>query len=80
MPQTLLRPKPHLSYAALTKRYKTALTNRQQRYWQLIWLMAHPQKPLSVTQAAVVTGFSERWARQLVHRYNTKKPNGYYDQ
>lgn len=80
MPQTLLRPKPHLSYAALTKRYKAATTNRQQRYWQLIWLMAHPKKPLSVTQAASVTGFSERWARQLVHRYNTTKPAGYYDQ
>lgn len=80
MPQTLLRPKPHLTYAAVTKRYKTAATNRQQRYWQLIWLMAHPKHPLSVTDAARVVGFSERWARQLVHRYNTKKPDGYYDQ
>lgn len=80
MPQTLMRPKPHLSYAALTKRYKAATTNRQQRYWQLIWLMSNPKKPLSVTQAAFITGFSERWARQLVHRYNTKKPDGYYDQ
>lgn len=80
MPQTLLRPKPHLTYAQLTRRYKSAPTNRQQRYWQLIWLMSHPKKPLSVTKAASVTGFCERWTRQLVNRYNTKKPDGYYDQ
>lgn len=80
MPQKLLRPKPHLSYAKLTKRYKAASSNREQRYWQLIWLMASPKKPLSVTQAAAVTGFCDRWARQLVHRYNRKGPDCYYDQ
>lgn len=80
MPQKLLRPKPHLTYAKLTQRYKAASSNREQRYWQLIWLMSHPKKPLSVTEAATMTGFSNRWARQLVQRYNKEGPAGYYDQ
>lgn len=41
--------------------------------------MSHPKQPLSVVAAAHAAGFSQRWARQLVHRYNTKGPDGLYD-
>lgn len=80
MAQAPLRLKPHLTYRQITDQYKTAPTNRQQRYWQIIRLMAHPKKPLLVTAAAEAAGFSPRWARQLVHRYNAKGPTEYYDQ
>lgn len=80
MAQAPLRVAPHLSFQALTERYKTASNNRSQRYWQLIRLMAHPTKPKLVTEAAEAVGFSPRWARQLVHRYNTEGPENYYDQ
>ncbi len=80
MQTNLLRPAPHLSYQELNQRYQNAASNRQQRYWNLIRLMAHPTKPRSVTEAADAVGFGQRWARQLVHRYNDKGPDGYYDQ
>lgn len=79
MAQAPLRLKPHLTYAQVTRHYKSTVTNRQQRYWQLIRLMAHPKQPLLVTAAAEAAGFSPRWARQLVHRYNREGPNGFYD-
>jgi transposase len=79
MAQSPLRLRPHLTYRQLTARYKTAATNRQQRYWQLIRAMAHPTKPLLVMAAAQAAGFSQRWARQLVHRYNQAGPAGFYD-
>lgn len=76
----LLRPKPHLAYAELKRRYQQAKTPRQQRYWNFMRLMSHPTKPATVTEAAHACGFGQRWARQLVHRYNTAGPDGYYDQ
>lgn len=80
MAHATLRVVPHLSYAEITQRYKTAASNRQQRYWQLIRLMAHPTQPKRVAEAAEAAGFRPCWARQLVHRYNTKGPEGFYDQ
>lgn len=80
MAQAPLRVAPHLSFQTLTERYKAAPDNRSQRYWHLIRLMAHPKKPRLVTEAAEAVGFSPRWARQLVHRYNVRGPEGYYDQ
>lgn len=80
MPHALLRVTPHLSYREIQKRYQRAVTARLQQYWNIIRLMSHPSKPLSVQEAAHAAGFSQRWARQLVHRYNTKGPESFYDQ
>lgn len=80
MAQAPLRISPHLSFATLTQQYKAAPDNRSQRYWQLIRLMANPTKPMLMTEAASAVGFSPRWARQLVHRYNHQGPAGYFDQ
>lgn len=80
MPTTILRPKPHLTYAELKTRHQQAPTTRQQRYWNLIRLMSHPTKPATVAEAAHAAGFGQRWARQLVHRYNAQGSDGYYDQ
>lgn len=80
MPLSFLRPAAHLSFAEVEQRYQAAATPRHQRYWNLIRLMLHPKEPLSVTAAAHASGFSQRWARQLVHRYNQKGPESFYDQ
>jgi len=74
-----LRPAPHLSYREIKQRYKTADTKRHQRYWNLIRLMSDPDRPLMVKEAAHAAGFSQRWARQLVHRYNESGPGDYGD-
>lgn len=79
MQTNLLRPTPHLSYQELTKRYESADSHRQQKYWNLIRLMSHPTKPRTVVEAAEAVGFGQRWARQLVHRYNENGPAGYGD-
>lgn len=79
MPQTLLRPKAHLSYNELTQHYRLCKDSREKTYWQLIWLMSNPEKPLSVKQAANTVGFCQRWARQLVHRYNNEGAKGLID-
>jgi transposase len=80
MQTNLLRPAPHLSYREVKRRHETADDKRHQRYWNLIRLMSHPKQPLTVKEAAHAAGFSQRWARQLVHRYNEKGPDGYFDQ
>jgi len=79
MPQTLLKPKPHLSYHELAQRYRSCKNSREKTHWQLIWLMANPEKPLLVKQAAETVGFCQRWARQLVHRYNAAGAKGLID-
>lgn len=80
MPQAPLRVVPHLSYREIQKRYQSAASSREQRYWNIIRLMAHPKKPAVVGEAAFAAGFSTNWARQLVHRYNQRGPDGFYDQ
>ena len=80
MQTNLLRPTPHLSYQEIKQRYKDAGTKRHQRYWNLIRLMSDPVKPFPVKEAAHASGFSQRWTRQLVHRYNESGPDGYCDQ
>ena len=80
MPQHYLRPTAHLTYAQVQQHYKQADSKRHQQYWNLIRLMSHPTKPLTVVDAAHAAGFGQRWARQLVHRYNQDGPNGLYDQ
>ena len=70
MAQALLVVKPHLSFAEIEDRYKTCKNARDKTRWHLVWLMAHPKKPLRVTDAALIVGYCERWARMLVGRYN----------
>jgi transposase len=41
--------------------------------------MSRSEQPLSVIAAAHASGFRQRWARQLVHRYNQYGPAGLSD-
>lgn len=80
MPHAPLRIKPHLAYEELTNCYRFCKNPIEKTRWQLIWLMANPVEPKLVTEAAKTIGFSERWARILVKRYNNNGPNGLMDQ
>lgn len=79
MPMPPLRIQPHLSYKKLTTKYRTCKNTIEKSRWHLIWLMSNPQNPLLVTQAANTVGFCERWARQLVNRYNVEGSQGLAD-
>lgn len=80
MAQTnILTIKSHLTYQELTKYYRSCKNPIEKTRFQLIWLMANPTKPMLVKQAAKATGFCQRWARQLVHRYNQEGIQGVID-
>lgn len=70
---------PHLTCAELTARYKHGDNPVHTRRWHLLWLMAHPDDPKTVSEAARLSGWSVTWARELVKRYNTEGPDGFYD-
>lgn len=76
---TILRPRPQLSYEELTRRYRNCPDGRQKTYWQVIWLMSHPDRPQTAGQAAAMVGFQPAWIRVLIHRYNDEGPDGFMD-
>lgn len=80
MAQAPLVIAPHLSLDEIERLYKTCKNPRNKTRWQLIWLMARPERPLRVTDAATVVGFCERWARFLVGRYNAGGAESLVDQ
>ena len=79
MPQQLLRIKPHLSYDELTKRYRKCKNSTEKSRWHLLVLMDNAKKITTVKEAAQIVGYCQRWARELVHRYNEEGPDNYID-
>lgn len=75
----MLRIKKHLSFEEVTARYKICPNPREKSYWHLVWLMAHPNNPRSVLEAAKIVGFCKNWARTLAHRYNEEGPENFID-
>jgi transposase len=65
---------PHLSYAALTERFRQCRDGRPKLRWQALWLLSRPRDPLSAAQAAAVVGLTADAIRKLVRRYNTGGP------
>jgi transposase len=58
---------PHLSGEELGQRYKRATTPAAARRYQALWLINQGHTAKS---AAALVGFSDKWVRALVHRYN----------
>ena len=74
-------PKPlkiaeHLSAAELEQRYRQASDPVARSQWQILWLLAGGQ---STAQVVAHTGYSERWIREIAHRYATDGPAGVGD-
>lgn len=77
MSQPLLQIKPHLKYIGIKYRYRACKNAVEKTRWNLIRLMAKPK--MSITEAAESAGICERWARQIVHRYNKEGAKGLID-
>lgn len=57
----------HLDIETLEKRYRDSQDGIERSHWQILWLLASGQPSEVVAQ---VTGYSVKWIRILVGRYN----------
>jgi transposase len=67
---------PGLDAGALELRCRQASDAVERSHWQIVWLAA---KGLSRRAVAEVTGYSERWIRAVIGRYNAHGPEGLGD-
>jgi hypothetical protein len=75
MPQRLTL-EPHLSCEELEKRYRQAKDGIERSQYQILWLLAKDKRTAEVRE---VTGYSLRWIRVIVNRYNQKGAAGVSD-
>jgi transposase len=62
---------PHLTREDLERRYRTAKDPVARSHWQMVWLLA---QGMPSEQVAAVTGYSLKWVRIMVQRYNQHGP------
>jgi transposase len=66
----------HLGAEELAARYRATRDPIERSRWQMIWLLVAGR---SLQEVADVTGYSTRWVRELVRRYNEQGPEGLAD-
>jgi transposase len=66
----------HLDLEELTARYRAARDPIERGRWQMIRLLVAGR---SLAETADVTGYSTRWVREVVRRYNERGPAGLAD-
>ena len=66
----------HLDLEELTARYRAARDPVERGRWQMIRLLVAGR---SLREVAEVTGYSSRWVREVVRRYNAEGPAGLAD-
>ena len=66
----------HLDLEEVTARYRAARDPVERGRWQMIRL---PVAGRSLREVAEVTGYSTRWVREVVRRYNADGPDGLAD-
>ena len=66
----------HLSAAELAARYRAASDSVLRSQLQMVWLLVSGR---SLTEVAAATGYSTRWLREVVRRYNEEGPDGLGD-
>lgn len=66
----------HLSVDELERRYRQATDVVARSQWQMLWLLAGGQR---TAQVAAHTGYSQRWIREIAHRYTADGPAGVGD-
>jgi hypothetical protein len=62
---------PHLSAAEIEERYKTAAEPIAKSHFHALWLLS---QVYDLGETAEILGFSPRWVRSLVKRYNEAVP------
>ena len=66
----------HLSKEELFARYRLAKRAAEKTHWQVLWLLSQEKTSLEVAEA---TGYSQKWVRRLVGRYNAEGPDAMED-
>lgn len=66
----------HLGLEGLTARYRAARDPVERGRWQMVRLLVAGR---SLAEVADVTGYSTRWVRAVVRRYNADGPDGLAD-
>jgi transposase len=66
----------HLDLEEVTARYRAARDPVERGRWQMIRLLVAGR---SLAEVAEVTGYSTRWVREVVRRYNADGPDGLAD-
>jgi transposase len=69
--------KPHLSVAALERRYETAQEPIAKSHFHALWLVV---SGFEIDEVAAILSFSTRWVRSLIKRYNEGGPDSLGDQ
>jgi transposase len=67
---------PHYTSAELAAHYKATPDAATARRWHLVWLISLGK---TCTEAALLVGLSNRWASEIVHRYNAQGAVGVED-
>src|SRR5690242_18921420 len=70
---------PHLPHDEVARRYRACRDGREKTHWQLLWLLTHPEHPLTPAQAAAQVGLTPSWARTILKRWNAEGPAGLAD-
>ncbi len=63
----LVKVAPHLEVEELERRYRNSSEGIERTHWQILWLIAKGKSP---NETAEFTGYTARWIRKLVARYN----------
>lgn len=71
-----IRLASHLSTEELFARYRLAKRAAEKTHWQVLWLLSQGK---TSQEAAEGTGYSRKWVRRLVARYNAEGPEGMRD-
>src|SRR5512143_3513142 len=61
----------HLGAEELAVRYRAARDPVERSRWQMLWLLVSGRR---LGEVAAVTGYSSRWIREVVKRYNACLP------
>ncbi len=66
----------HLSVEELAHRYHPGHDAVERSRWQMVWLVASGHR---VPEVARLTGYTAKWVRILIGRYNEQGPGGIAD-
>ena len=67
---------PHLTIAALERRYRGATDPHERSWYQILWLLAKGQTATGIAES---TGYSRYWIGQVARRYNEQGPAGLHN-
>ncbi len=66
----------HLPPSEIARRYRTCPDAAEKTRWQVIWLVTHPDHPVSAGRAARAVGLTPAWGRTLLRRWDAHGPDG----